>query len=139
MSTINDKTPKSSPSSTSTAKLRPDAPPYVPLAAKNLFFAIPKEPQCSRYSRKSVRRDILLPNSPRPILGTKIPFPRPILGRKDNITTTGDQENKENEYPGKEFKCTYRKMQKLKIGEEQVEKQQGKHRLKQQQSNNITA
>lgn len=121
---------------TPTAKLRPEAPPYVPLLAKNLIPTT-KEPQCSRYSRRSVRRDVP-PNSPRPILGTKIPFPRPILGRKE---ISMDDEDKENEqYFGKEFRSIYRRMQKLKIADE-VEKQ-GKHRLKnsqQQQPQQTTA
>lgn len=114
-SEINNNTP--------TAKLRPEAPPYVPLLKKNVISTI-KEPQCSRYSRRSVRRDVP-PNTPRPILGTKIPFPRPILGRKD---ISMDDDDKENEYFGKEFRSIYRRMQKLKIADE-VEKQ-GKHRLK---------
>lgn len=107
------------------AKLRAEAPPYVPLFTKN-HIPIVKEPQCSRYSRRSVRRDVP-PNSPRPILGTKIPFPRPILGRKEIVTN--DDNDKENEYFGKEFRSIYRRMQKLKIGEE-IEKQE-KHRVKQ--------
>lgn len=110
-----------------TAKLRPEAPPYVPLVTKGPRPAL-REPQCSRYSRRSVRRDVG-PNSPRPILGTKIPFPRPILGRKD--APAGDDE-KENDYVGKEFRSIYRRMQKLKIGEE-LEKQ-GKNRGKGAQS-----
>lgn len=106
---------------TATIKLRPEAPPYVPLITKTVIPVV-KEPQCSRYSRRSVRRDTA-PNSPRPILGTKIPFPRPILGRKE-ISTSDD--DKENEYLGKEFRSIYRRMQKLKIGGE-LEKQ-GKNR-----------
>lgn len=112
---------------TPTAKLRPEAPPYVPLLTKNLNsnVVVKAEPQCSRYSRRSVRRDVP-PNSPRPILGTKIPFPRPILGRKDGNNNDEDKENRSESYFGKEFRSIYRRMQKLKIGEE-LEKQ-GKHR-----------
>lgn len=96
----------SSESSKSEIKLRPEAPPYIPLCRSTL--QIIKEPQCSRYSRRSVRRDIF-PNSPRPILGTKIPFPRPILGRSDS------KDDDEEDFIGREFRSLTRKMQKLKL------------------------
>ncbi|CAG9857109.1 unnamed protein product [Phyllotreta striolata] len=74
------------------SELSPEAPVYVPPPLRNAPSKSPrppsnrstpspaqKEPQCSRYSRKSVRTSGGSPNSPRPILGG--PFPRAILGR----------------------------------------------------------
>ncbi|XP_044259172.1 uncharacterized protein LOC123007792 [Tribolium madens] len=58
------------------SELRPSAQVYVPLEA-----VTPKGAQSSRYSRKTVRP--MAGDSPRPILGTKAPFPRAILGRKE--------------------------------------------------------
>lgn len=100
----------SSESSKKEIKLRPEAPPYIPLCRSTV--QVDKEPQCSRYSRRSVRRDIF-PNSPRPILGTKIPFPRPILGRSDI-----SKYDEEEDFIGKEFRSVTRKMQKLKLKDE---------------------
>lgn len=91
-------------------KLRPEAPPYIPISKHVL--QVSKEPQCSRYSRRSVRRDSC-PNSPRPILGNKLPFPRPILGRRESLNY-----NEEDEFIGKEFRSVYRRMQKLKLNDE---------------------
>ncbi|XP_018328386.1 uncharacterized protein LOC108739140 [Agrilus planipennis] len=113
----------------SEAKLRPEAPVFVPklvtaTVEKNPVETIlqhfaNKEPQCSRYSKKSVRRYIgSYPNGPRPILGTnKLPFPRPILGRKEN-----DDVKEEEEFIGREFRSLSRKMQKVKVEEEEEEK-----------------
>ncbi|KAB0802047.1 hypothetical protein PPYR_04233 [Photinus pyralis] len=100
-------------------QLRPDAPAYVPIV-KNPVQAIleqfsSKEPQSSRYSRKSVRR-ITDPNGPRPILGTKTPFPRPILGRKEENVVENDEENIQ-EFVSMEFRSVSRKMQKMKVDE----------------------
>lgn len=104
-------------------KLRPDAPVFVP-SSKNvvqtIFPVLPKEPQCSRYSRKSVRRVDDSPNSPRPILGTKNSLPRPILGRKD--THTEENEENEEDYLGKEFRSIYRRLQKFKIADDRKSK-----------------
>lgn len=100
----------SSESSKKEIKLRPEAPPYVPLGRN--IVQVTKEPQCSRYSRRSIRRD-LFPNSPRPILGTKIPFPRPILGRSES-----PQDDEEEDFIGREFRSITRKMQKLKLKDE---------------------
>lgn len=109
--------------SKSDIKLRPDAPAFVP-STKNIVQAIfpqlPKEPQCSRYSRKSVRRVDDSPNSPRPILGTKNSLPRPILGRKD--TYAEEDEENEEDYIGKEFRSIYRRLQKLKIADDRKSK-----------------
>ncbi|KAF2896965.1 hypothetical protein ILUMI_09209 [Ignelater luminosus] len=85
-----------------------------------------KEPQCSRYSRKTVRR-VSDPNGPRPILGTKMPFPRPILGRKED-NCSSDEDGIE-EYIGKEFRSINRKMQRLKVEDDDTNKQ-GKRRNK---------
>ncbi|KAL3266543.1 hypothetical protein HHI36_010711 [Cryptolaemus montrouzieri] len=76
------------------SKLRPEAPVYLPptrdtailsrsLENSPILQYKPKEPQCSRYSRRSVRHNLSFPNSPRPILGTKMSYLRAILGRKD--------------------------------------------------------
>lgn len=103
-------------------KLRPDAPAFVPpskVVSNSLLLqtnTVENEPQCSRYSRKSVRRIDDSPNSPRPILGSNFSHPRPILGRKENVSTT-DEDNVEN-YIGKEFRSIYRRMQRMKISEE---------------------
>lgn len=96
-------------------KLRPDAPPYIPLS--RCTVQVSKEPQCSRYSRRTVRRD-MCPNSPRPILGTKIPFPRPILGRTETSKCDSDDEDDYKEYIGKEFRSIYRRMQRMKVNDE---------------------
>ncbi|KAK4883501.1 hypothetical protein RN001_006820 [Aquatica leii] len=102
-------------------QLRPDAPVYVPIKKNNtiqdmLQHFASKEPQCSRYSRKSVRR-ISDPNGPRPILGTKTPFPRPILGRKES-NAKNENDAIEN-YIGMEFRSISRKLQRMKIEEEE--------------------
>lgn len=116
--TIDLKQSMKSETNNSETKLRPDAPIYVPIT-KNPIESIlqqfsEKEPQCSRYSRKTIRR-IGDPNGPRPILGTKLPFPRPILGRKED--DYNDEDNVK-EYLGKEFRSISRKMQKMKIDED---------------------
>lgn len=97
-------------------KLRPDAPAFVPTINKDVLQSVAKEPQCSRYSRKSVRRFEDAPKSPRPILGTKNCAPRPILGRKDDPNY--DEEEDEEKYIGKEFRNIYRKLQRMKINDE---------------------
>lgn len=94
----------------SEVKLRPEAPPYIPI--NKHVIQVVREPQCSRYSRRTVRRD-MCPNSPRPILGNKLPFPRPILGRNEPSSY-----NEEDEFIGKEFRSVYRRMQKVKINDE---------------------
>lgn len=120
-------------------KLRPDAPVFVPFVNNNknniikaLFPQVSnnnKEAQCSRYSRKYVRRVDDSPNSPRPILGVNNSVPRPILGRKENLSVNVDDDddddginnNKENEkvnYFGKEFRSIYRRIQRLKIADD---------------------
>ena len=76
------------------------------LCSCNTFFYYP------RYSRKSVRH-LLTPNSPRPILGTKSPFPRPILGRKEDAI-----KDEADEYIGREFRNLNRSFQKIKIRED---------------------
>lgn len=103
-------------------KLRPDAPIFVPDNKNIVRTLFPqtnnnKEPQCSRYSRKYVRRVDDSPNSPRPILGMNNTTPRPILGRKE---IGDDDENKENgdDYFGKEFRSIYRRIQRLKIADD---------------------
>ncbi|KAF5270256.1 hypothetical protein FQA39_LY18887 [Lamprigera yunnana] len=101
-------------------QLRPDAPAFVPIIKNNslqviLQHFVSEEPQCSRYSRKSVRL-ITNPNGPRPILGTRSPFPRPILGRKQsNIKKDEGIE----EYIGMEFTSISRKMQRIKFDDEE--------------------
>ncbi|XP_030745889.1 uncharacterized protein LOC115874778 [Sitophilus oryzae] len=111
-------------------KLDPDAPIFTPppknamrspslSSSANSSPNTPKEPQCSRYSRRSVRQP-LSPNSPRPILGTKLPFPRPILGRKeDNARDEAD------EYIGKEFRNMNRSFQRMKLKEESMIESEG--------------
>ncbi|KAK9703267.1 hypothetical protein QE152_g29443 [Popillia japonica] len=118
---------KSEKANKSETKLRADAPAFVPL--KVISYNILQqqqqheaqhqlqEPQCSRYSRKSVWRMEECPNSPRPILGTKNYFPRPILGRKDNET------KEENEYIGKEFRSIYRRMLRMKISDDKKKRE----------------
>lgn len=100
-------------------KLRPEAPAFVPASKKIVNHNSTQsddEPQCSRYSRKSVRRIDDNPNSPRPILGTNNSRPRPILGRKDNAMF--DEEENEENYMGREFRSIYRRIQRMKISEE---------------------
>lgn len=104
-------------------KLSPEAPIYIPPPLRNVKSTIPtqnsvspsakavtKVPQCSRYSRKSVRQSSSVDNSPRPILGIKCISPRPILGRKNDET-----EDEPEEYFGKEFRCMSRSFSKLKL------------------------
>nr|XP_008190383.1 PREDICTED: uncharacterized protein LOC103312180 isoform X1 [Tribolium castaneum] len=67
------------------SELRPSAQVYVPLEVSPSKGA-PKPSQSSRYSRKSVR--VMTGDSPRPILGTKAPFPRAILGRKEQYSVS---------------------------------------------------
>lgn len=104
------------------SELSPEAPVYVPPPlrnASNVKTSTPvksppsKEPQCSRYSRRSVKQSSSAPNSPRPILGTRIPFPRPILGRKSE----GEKDEVE-EYIGREFRSMSRGFTKMKVKEE---------------------
>lgn len=112
------------------SQLSPEAPVYIPPAFRNLTNITPpqkiislsaksspicKEPQCSRYSRKSVRQATSAPNSPRAILGTKCAFPRPILGRKSD-----DAEDEAEEHIGKEFRSMLRHFSKLKMKDEDV-------------------
>lgn len=104
----------------SEVKLRPDAPIFIPdnkNVIRTLFPQINKEPQCSRYSRKYVRRVDDSPISPRPILGTNNSTPRPILGRKENAQIEDNKENDEN-FIGKEFRSIYRRIQRLKIADD---------------------
>lgn len=71
--------------------LRADAPAFVPLAKSPKTPTVEnlqREPQCSRFSRKSNYRkedNLKSPGSPRPILGSQVRVPRPILGRKENF------------------------------------------------------
>lgn len=110
------------------SQLSPEAPIYIPPPLRNITNTtssqkspyIPKkltpttkEPQCSRYSRKSVRQ-LEISNSPRPILGTRCTFPRPILGRKSD---EGDDEFEE-QFIGKEFRSMTRNIAKLNIQHE---------------------
>lgn len=101
------------------SELSPEAPVYIPPPLRNAANTkspsqakspVSKEPQCSRYSRRSVRQTSSAPNSPRPILGTKIPFPRPILGRKSE----GEKDEVE-EYIGREFRSMTRGFSKMKM------------------------
>ncbi|KAK5650656.1 hypothetical protein RI129_001685 [Pyrocoelia pectoralis] len=105
-------------------QLRPDAPAYVPIVRNPVQVILEhfssKEPQSSRYSRKSVRR-ITDPNGPRPILGTKTPFPRPILGRKEDNIIENDEESIQ-EFVSMEFRSVNRKMQKMKTDENDLGK-----------------
>ncbi|XP_044749557.1 uncharacterized protein LOC123310194 [Coccinella septempunctata] len=88
------------------SKLRPEAPIYLPPTRETAIFTRScdtspsslkqKEPQCSRYSRRSVRHTYSNPNSPRPILGTKMSHLRAILGRKEeNVPTMENEQNDE--------------------------------------------
>lgn len=109
------------------SQLSPEAPIYIPPPLRNITNTTPyqktslftkstptsKEPQCSRYSRKSVRQFSSVPNSPRPILGTKCIFPRPILGRKSD-----EAEDEAEEHIGKEFRSMSRSFSRLKINDE---------------------
>lgn len=109
-------------------KLRPDAPVFVPDNKNVVRTLFPqttnKEPQCSRYSRKYVRRVDDSPNSPRPILGMNNSIPRPILGRKgnekfeDNDVDDCNKENEGEDFFGKEFRSIYRRIQRLKIADD---------------------
>ncbi|VEN56545.1 unnamed protein product [Callosobruchus maculatus] len=107
----NASTPKSSPSSTKST------PHSSPNTSGSISSPLVKEPQCSRYSRRSVRHICSAPNSPRPILGTKIPFPRPILGRKSDT----DKDELED-YIGKEFRSMTRSFSKLRSSEDEDNK-----------------
>ncbi|CAH1990820.1 unnamed protein product [Acanthoscelides obtectus] len=108
----NAATPKSSPSSTkSTPRSSPNTSGSIP-------SPLVKEPQCSRYSRRSVRYTSSTPNSPRPILGTKSPFPRPILGRRSDT-----HKDELEEYIGKEFRSMTRSFSKMKTNDEQENKE----------------
>nr|CAH7753052.1 unnamed protein product [Callosobruchus chinensis] len=104
----NASTPKSSPSSTKSTPLS------SPNTSGSISSPLVKEPQCSRYSRRSVRHTSSVPNSPRPILGTKIPFPRPILGRRSDA----DKEELED-YIGKEFRSMRRSFSKMTATEDE--------------------
>nr|CAI5823013.1 unnamed protein product [Callosobruchus analis] len=108
----NASTPKSSPSSTKST------PHSSPNTSGSLCSPLVKEPQCSRYSRRSVRHTSSASNSPRPILGTKIPFPRPILGRKSDA----DRDELED-YIGKEFKSMTRSFSKMRTDEDERNKE----------------
>lgn len=120
---------KSENATTFETKLRADAPAFVPLKVIS-YNVLPlqqhesqqqqQEPQCSRYSRKSVWRMEECPNSPRPILGTKNYFPRPILGRKES------DHKEEDEYIGKEFRSIYRRMLRMKISDDNKKKREPK-------------
>ncbi|KAF7276377.1 uncharacterized protein LOC143194360 [Rhynchophorus ferrugineus] len=103
----------------------PDAPIFTPPSRNTLKNSLrgtsasstpntPKEPQCSRYSRRSVRQQTS-PTSPRPILGAKMPFPRPILGRKEEPAR-----DDADDYIGKEFRNMNRSFQRLKLKEESM-------------------
>lgn len=62
------------------SELRPEAPIFIPQTSS------PSTPQCSRYSRRSVRFEggnNCSTASPRPILGAKL-TPRPIMGRRES-------------------------------------------------------
>ena len=69
--------------------LRADAPAFVPKSPKTpLVENFLRETQCSRFSRKSSYHREGDPQSPgtlRPILGSQLRVPRPILGRKENF------------------------------------------------------
>ncbi|KAL1490793.1 hypothetical protein ABEB36_013430 [Hypothenemus hampei] len=105
------------------SELDPDAPVFTPppkpacsrcQSENSTPSASPinvKEPQCSRYSRRSARQALI--SSPRPILGTKLPFPRPILGRKEEPLR-----DEADEFIGKEFRNLSRSLHRLKINEE---------------------
>lgn len=110
------------------SQLSPEAPVYIPPPLRNVTNTTPqksltplgksiisKEPQCSRYSRKSVQQSSSVSNSPRPILGTKCNFPRPILGRKSE-----ESEDDVEEHIGREFRAVSRIFSKLKVGDVDV-------------------
>ncbi|XP_057656416.1 uncharacterized protein LOC130893969 [Diorhabda carinulata] len=99
------------------SELRPEAPVYIPPHLRNgatrcsldSIKSTPspnsKESQCSRYSRKPIR-SVASPNSPRPILGTKLP--RPILGRKFDTEVNEYQDGEE--YIGREFRRSFKRL-----------------------------
>lgn len=108
------------------SQLSPEAPIYIPPPLRNVTpttptqkvtpvhaKSTPKEPQCSRYSRKSVRLPSVSPNSVRPILGTKRAYPRPILGRRSD-----EGEDEAEEYIGTEFRSISRNFSILKLKDE---------------------
>lgn len=116
-----------SPPKSMSSELSPEAPIYVPpplrnarnspktghVSAKSTPSPPTKEPQCSRYSRKTIRHTSA-PNTPRPILGTKSsPFPRAILGRKSE----SDVDNKENVNIGNGVDILAKKLSELDIKE----------------------
>lgn len=84
------------------SKLRPEAPVYLPPTRESAVFTRScetspsafkqKEPQCSRYSRRSVIHTCSNPNSPRPILGPKMFHLRAILGRKEENLSNMEKE-----------------------------------------------
>lgn len=115
------------------SQLSPEAPIYIPPPLRNVentpsyqkvitpstkTGVASKEPQCSRYSRKSVRQSSNTYNSPRPILGTKCIFPRPILGRRSEET-----EDESEDHLGKEFMCISRNFSKLTLKNNDVSDQ----------------
>ncbi|CAG9822687.1 unnamed protein product [Phaedon cochleariae] len=98
------------------SELSPEAPVYIPPPLRNVTpkssppqksnsGSKEEEAQCSRYSRKSIRSFSLSPNSPRPILGNKLPFPRPILGKRDD-----PERDEAVEYIGREFRRSFSRM-----------------------------
>jgi hypothetical protein len=101
-----------------TSELRPGAQVYVPLEQVTPQKSPVVKVQCSatsqssRYSRKTVRASSMTGDAPRPILGTKVPFPRAILGRKEYSTRDDDT------YLTKEFRSLTRNMQQVKINDE---------------------
>lgn len=111
------------------SQLSPEAPVYIPpplrnvtnitLSQKSISLSgksvLSKEPQCSRYSRKSVRQFSSVSNSPRPILGTKCCFPRPILGRKSD-----EVEDEVEEHFGREFRSVSRIFSRIKINDDET-------------------
>lgn len=115
------------------SQLSPEAPVYIPPPLRNVTnlgsnvthltpksspssksSPTNKEPQCSRYSRRSVRSSSSAPNSPRPILGNKLPFPRPILGRKSDE----NDRDEVDEFIGKEFRSMTRNFSRMKVTED---------------------
>ncbi|KAJ3666087.1 hypothetical protein Zmor_001542 [Zophobas morio] len=102
------------------SELRAGAQAYIPLDQITPPKSIIKVPcsqstQSSRYSRKTVRANNGTGDTPRPILGTKAPFPRAILGRKEYAIC----ENKENcTYPTKEYRSMNRNVHEVKINDE---------------------
>ncbi|XP_060525008.1 uncharacterized protein LOC132701242 [Cylas formicarius] len=115
-----------------TSDLDPNAPVFTP-PPKNLsnllkcVLSSPSsasssstpEPQCSRYSRKSARQQALNATStPRPILGAKLPFPRPILGRKED-----DTRDEAEEYIGKEFRNMNRRFRRVRLEDDEENKE----------------